>query len=197
MPRKGATLTGVFHPALSDSSHFDIYTVPKVHDHYFTRHTSGVYLFGGKSEDGRVLNDLHMLRGQPSKTNPGVLELIWTKLAPGGVQPSGRYNHCGCLSSTFLVIIGGQNDLRPGAFLNDINVFRVNTWRWDPVRLHLESIPGRVNSSCVSIASKVIIFGGMTCEGFASSSLHELEVDQKKVSEMFEIRRDSALSYLQ
>lgn len=195
--RKGASLTAIYHPSLSDATNFDIYKVPKVHDHLFTKQTSGIYLFGGRSEDGRILNDLHVLRGQRSKTKPGVLELIWTKLIPGGEQPIGRYNHCACLCTTFLIIMGGQNDSYPGTFLNDIIILRVNSWRWDPVRLHNSNIPGRINASCVSISSKLILFGGMTSEGFASTSILELEVDQKKVSEIYGIRRESVLSYLQ
>lgn len=195
--RKGATLTGVFHPSLSESTNFDIYTVPKVHDHFFTKQTSGIYLFGGKSEDGKVLNDLYVLRGQISKKKPGLAELVWTKLVPAGAQPLPRYNHCACICSTFLVVMGGQNDLFSGGFVNDLAVLRVNSWRWDPVRLHSEGIPGRIFSSCVAVGSKVILFGGMTGEGFASSCLMELEMDQKKVSEMFVIRRDSVLSYLE
>jgi N-acetylneuraminic acid mutarotase len=95
------------------------------------------------------------------------------------------------------VIFGGQNDSIPGRILNDLVFLRINSWRWDPVRLHSENISGRVGASCTVLGSKVLIFGGMATTGFASTTIYELEVDQKKLMETFGLRRESVMSYLE
>lgn len=191
LPRKGFTLSAAFHHFVTESFNFDVFSAPKHYDHIFNKQTSGIYLFGGLTEDGVAQNDIYMLKGQYSKSKPGVTELLWSKLSPSGKPPTGRYNHSAVVSNGFLLILGGRNDSIPGIILNDLCILRISCWRWEPVSQYGEIPSARIGSCLASIENQVLLFGGIHLNEFASSTVYKLETDQKRVYELAGFKRYS------
>ena len=189
--RKGCSLSAVFHQNLNESYHFDIFSIPKSRDNIFTKQTSGIYLFGGLSEEGVALNDVYILKGQYSKFKPGVTELVWSKLVPSGRPPIPRFNHSAVVSNGFLIIMGGRNDKIPGLIINELAILQISTWRWEQVAQHGETPTSRTGSSVSNIGNRVLLFGGIHLNEFAPSILCELETDQKRVNEILSLKRGS------
>ena len=189
--RKGCTLSPVFHHSLSESYSFDVYSTPKNHDNIFTKQTSGIYLFGGLSEEGEALNDVYVLKGHYSKVRAGVSELVWSRLVPGGKPPMPRFNHSAVVSNGFLIVMGGRNDRIQGGMVNELAILRVSSWRWEHVAQYGEVPSSRTGSSVANIGNRVLVFGGIHLNEFAPSIIFELETDQKQVNELLGLKRFS------
>ena len=188
-PRKNCTLTSVYNSNILEHFNFDIFSVPKYYDHIYTKQTSGVHLFGGLSNDGVALNDLYILKGQPSKLKPGVVELVWTKIMPNGKEPMARHGHSANLCSGYFIIMGGRNDSISGGIVEELALLRISCWKWEIVNIYGDIPNGRIGASSATLGSKILLLGGMYLSGFASSALYELETDVKRVMELMNSRK--------
>jgi len=142
---------------------------------------SGFYLFGGLDRGGLPCNSLFGLYIQLNK-------IIWTEVNGFGKPPPPRYAHTACSINNLLFIFGGRDDFSHKAgedmSLNDLHVFNVETLMWLKVDTMGTPPAGRWGHCMVSIASKVLIFGGMTLSNFLSSDIYCLETNKEAVEEL-------------
>lgn len=190
--RYSFTMTAVYHPAMFKNYTSEIFNLPVIYDEDFTRKNCGIYIFGGMNDSNKVLNDLYLL--QPikkfSRTDKNLLKII--KVDAIGKTPIARFGHSMALCGKFLVIVGGRNDsLYAGSHqssVSEIAALNITNWRWE-----ILDIVGVVPNSCwgaasVSLGSKLLCFGGMSLNSFASNELWTMETNQDSV-EGFETKK--------
>ena len=182
--RRNCTMTPVYHSAILEHYNFDIFSVPKHHDHIYSKQTSGVYLFGGLDANGVARNDIYIVKGQQNRLKPGVVELAWTKIIPTGKEPIPRHGHSANLVNGYLVIIGGRNDTITGGIVEELAILRISSWRWEIVNVYGDIPNARIGACSASFGNRIMMFGGMYLSGFASSAIYELETDQRRVTEL-------------
>jgi hypothetical protein len=180
--RHSFSMTPVFHSTILKNFLNEIYNVPTLVDEEFTRKNSGIYIFGGMNADGKVLNDLYLV--QPvkkySKTDKNLLKGL--KIEGTGKPPIPRYYHSAALCGKYLVIVGGRNDslfaTSHQSNVNEVAAFNVVNWVWETVE-----VEGEVPMSCWGMASaafgtKLLCFGGMNLNSFATNDLWVMETSQ-------------------
>lgn len=132
-------------------------------------------VFGGdtKLEDGDVLDDTLYLLNTCKDHSMSSVHLLtpiaskqWSRAAPSGTKPAGRYGHTLNILGSKLYIFGGQVE---GFFFNDLVAFDLNTLqvagnRWEMLIQNGGAgqlvPPARTNHTVVSWQDKLYLFGG-------------------------------------
>lgn len=138
----------------------------------------GWYIFGGKTKDEKLTNDLWVLC-------LGKKPLEWKKIEiDKGIRPSPRYflsmNYYE--EGNFLIIHGGRNDEQSDSFaLNDTFIFDLDSLDWTKVELYSQLTNFKILSRCahssVVFSNKLIIFGGMNSNNYLGSALLIVNLD--------------------
>lgn len=89
-----------------------------------------VYIFGGKDQQGRLLNDLYILHTSgPAR---------WEQVTGRGVAPAGRMDHALSAVGTRLFVHGGVVINDPATRASDLHVFDIVTQTWREVDVQKE-----------------------------------------------------------
>eukprot|EP01130_Rhizamoeba_saxonica_P013053 TRINITY_DN5536_c3_g1_i2.p1 TRINITY_DN5536_c3_g1~~TRINITY_DN5536_c3_g1_i2.p1 ORF type:complete len:456 (-),score=109.47 TRINITY_DN5536_c3_g1_i2:227-1594(-) len=112
-------------------------------------------VFGGISEQGQRLNDLHVL---------DLDTLTWDQPVIRGVEPRPRLGHSSAvLNDNVLVIFGGygiNTETNLQEKFNDIVLLQFDTMEWVHPNPHGNIPPPLYAHTAVSYADKLIVFGG-------------------------------------
>lgn len=173
-----SSLTSIYPVHLQHSPGFSIFSRSESDEHPY----NGVYLFGGKGENGEIFNELFILRNKSSGKKTRFRVLYWS-VAEVGQGPIGRYDHSAGFIGKFYIIFSGRNDTLGVAALNDLHLFNVHEQKWQNTVIHGEVPSPRFGAACAVMDSKLIIFGGMSLQGFVSGAIFELETSQKKLND--------------
>lgn len=111
-----------------------------------------VYIFGGYSKNGTLLNDLWYL--DTLGTSAGDFEAKWTRLATQGA-PSPREGHSLTLVDQSLIVFGGSD----GSATNDLHLYDLEKHTWSVAR-PLEPPPARQAHSAARHGRSVVVAGG-------------------------------------
>ncbi|EAR84527.1 kelch motif protein (macronuclear) [Tetrahymena thermophila SB210] len=139
----------------------------------------GIYVFGGRQENGDALNNLRVLQ-------LGRKPLKWIDLEFTGQQPEGRFSHTLSYYKEFnsLILVGGRNEVyysKQGSnIFQDIYMFSLEFSEWIKIDMRGGEYQARCSHSAAIIDTKIIIFGGISHQGICSSDLLVIELDQKK-----------------
>lgn len=121
--------------------------MPRSHHCLAIKGTS-MYIFGGLSEEAKLLCDLHVF---------DLERLAWKALSPTGNGPCGRINHSAHVLGNFFVVFGGYD----GKFrLNDIFFLNLDTGCWTIPLIHGTPPSRRLGHASVVAGDKLVIFGG-------------------------------------
>lgn len=174
-----ASLTSVFPHSIQNSPGFSIFFRIEGDDLPY----NGVYLFGGKGENGEIFDELYLLRNKLSGKKIRYRTLIWSKIE-AGKGPSGRFDHSAGTVGKYFIVFAGRNDSLGGGALNDLHLFNVQEKCWESVEVHGKVPSARFGAACTVLGSKFIVFGGMSLKGFVNATVFELETNPKKVYEL-------------
>jgi hypothetical protein len=124
-------------------------SVPMPRSHHCLAITgSSMYIFGGLSEEAKLLCDLHVF---------DLERLVWKALNPEGTSPCGRINHSAHILGNFFLVFGGYDGkLR----LNDIFFLNLDTGSWTIPLIHGTAPSRRLGHASVVAGDKLVIFGG-------------------------------------
>ncbi|KAL4478030.1 hypothetical protein ABPG72_013469 [Tetrahymena utriculariae] len=138
----------------------------------------GVYFFGGRDEDGNMLNTIRIL-----KVDQNPIGWIFPEIE--GKPPSPRYGHSMNYNQLLnvIVICGGEND---SCYLNDMHILNVEFLTWYKVDIKGQKSINRANHCAVSYDSKLLIFGGLNQEGYVSSQIQMIELDETLSQQMYD-----------
>lgn len=107
-----------------------------------------MYIFGGLSEEAKLLCDLHVF---------DLERFVWRALHPEGTGPCGRINHSAHILGNFFVVFGGYDGkLR----LNDIFFLNLDTGCWTAPLIHGTPPSRRLGHASVVTGDKLVVFGG-------------------------------------
>jgi hypothetical protein len=174
-----STLTSVFSAESKGFNNLSIFVRPEQEDHCYY----GVYLFGGRDDNGRCFNDLFILRNKHFGKVVKFKSLLWNRLGGTGKVPCPRYDHSACVIGKHLIVFSGRNDDNFLPELCDLHVFNVVEGAWVEVNVFGEIPSARFAASSAVLGNRVIIFGGRKLTGFVSMETFELETNQKRVME--------------
>ncbi|KAL4486350.1 hypothetical protein ABPG72_007136 [Tetrahymena utriculariae] len=139
----------------------------------------GIYVFGGRQENGDALNNLRVLQ-------VGRKPLKWIDPEFTGKQPEGRFSHTLSYYKEFnsLLLVGGRNEVyysKQGSnVFQEIYMFSLEFSEWIKIDMRGGDYQARCSHSATIIDTKIIIFGGISHKGICSSDLLVIELDQKK-----------------
>ncbi|KRX10625.1 hypothetical protein PPERSA_05445 [Pseudocohnilembus persalinus] len=116
----------------------------------------GIYIFGGKNENGKANNYLHIIK-------PGQAPYIYDRLVPEGQPPEARYGHSMdyCHSLNSLVIYGGCNEDSSNVYFNDVHILDLQYLLWCKVEVQGPQFSGRAMHCSTLVDDKIFIFGGI------------------------------------
>ncbi|CAD8167232.1 unnamed protein product [Paramecium octaurelia] len=151
-----------------------------------TVNQEGIYIFGGKTQNGEATNDLRVIQF-------GFKPIRIVKLKTKGQVPIARYSHS--LNYFYhlnaLILYGGRNDSKEENILNDLYVLQLMQMNWVLVQQIGGLKNGKFNHCSVSIDSKILIFGGYTKNVYANADIQLIELDQYKVSKMIKENKNN------
>lgn len=165
------TACPIFHPERSKVELYRAAGHPLPYSSYIRE--EGMYVFGGKTENGEITNTLKVLK---------IFEkhLKWVTPLTSGVPPSPRiqhtmnhYQHLNCL-----IVYGGRNDQLSNGYFNDFGILWLEQLCWMQVNCGGEELSGRF-AHCTGIYnSQLCILGGMNYYSYLSSDVELVELDQ-------------------
>mmetsp|Transcript_3978 Transcript_3978/g.11502 ORF Transcript_3978/g.11502 Transcript_3978/m.11502 type:complete len:812 (+) Transcript_3978:116-2551(+) len=120
-----------------------------------------LFVFGGYSGQGSLLNDLWMLRaveGARKSHTRGVFEASWVKLPAFGNVPSPRSGHSLTLYGRKLLLFGGV--LESGKVSNELFVYDLDSQTWVPFALDGVSPAPRQGHAALRHGSEIAVVGG-------------------------------------
>jgi len=137
----------------------------------------GLYIFGGKTSEGELSNDLWVLI-------LGQKPVYWEKVKTNGTPPSPRYCHTMDYyeKSNFLIIHGGRNDyLSSNSALDDTYILDLHNLGWVKIKLY-SNIPNfkvfsRYGHKSILFSNKLIILGGVNNNNYVGSCLFIVNLD--------------------
>ena len=137
----------------------------------------GLYIFGGKTSEGILSNDLWVLI-------LGQKPVYWEKVKTNGTSPSPRYCHTMDFyeKSNFLIIHGGRNDyLSSNSALDDTFILDLQNLGWVKIKLY-SNIPNfkvfsRYGHKSILFSNKLIILGGVNNNNYVGSCLFIVNLD--------------------
>ena len=173
----GHTSTLVFPSDIRNSPRLNVYKLPddKLQRRYMNRiKEKGIYLFGGKSNDDVLSNEVYVI-----KLGRKPVEI--TKLALKGKPPSPRYFHTVNFfeEGNILIVYGGRNDMSEDYALGDMFILDLGKLEWIEAKLytdHNKNILGRCGHSSLISNRKLIIFGGMNNNNYLGSTLFFIDI---------------------
>ena len=130
---------------------------PRLKGHKMVLIESGLLIFGGKSSDDFLSNQLWHYNFTSG---------LWTvKADQSRVQPTPVWLHCAVVISDYLYVFGGS--AAGGRFVSDI--FRINTLslsQWEEVAVKAgKTLDVRLTGhSCVEFSQSLLVFGGLTTD---------------------------------
>jgi hypothetical protein len=115
-------------------------------------------VFGGLSQEGKRLNDIHVL---------DLTTLTWSQLEVRGTLPSPRLGHsCVMLGSKVMIVFGGYGGPEGHTKYNEINLLHFDTMMWtQPIIQGRHPPPMYAHRALAVGAEKMIVFGGDTGSG--------------------------------
>lgn len=191
--RHSFTMTSVYHPSISKFTS-EIYNIPGIYDEEFTKKNTGIYIFGGMNAEGKVFNDLYLIQviKKVSRTDKNLLKI--QKIDAIGKAPLARYAHSAGLCGKYLVIVGGRNDTLYSNFhqssINEIAALNITSCRWEIVETVGSLPPGFWGMASSSLGTKLLCFGGMNLNSFASNDLWVIETNQDPITKTIDKRRN-------
>ncbi len=134
----------------------------------------GIYMFGGKSNDNILNNDIYLV-----KVGRRPLEI--QKLDTSGKPPAPRYFHTSNFyePGNYMIIYGGRNDAHEDFAFSDIFILELNKLEWIEVSVYSDDkifVYPRCGHSSVIFSNKLIVFGGMNNNTYIGSSLFFVEL---------------------
>lgn len=147
----------------------------------------GVYLFGGLTASGQVLNTLYILQ---TAQRP----LQWTKPVVSGSLPSPRFQHSLCLCAEWncLVLFGGRNNTSAAGGYScfcDVHMLDLVTLTWTELNCEGNVPIARCAHAGVVIGLQLVIFGGVDGGKYCNGDTFVLELDQKVAFECIRERQ--------
>ena len=143
----------------------------------------GLYVFGGKDECGAVLNTLRILKVGQKPLKWIVPETIGQPPAPRIQHTMSHYEGLNCI-----IIYGGRNDHT--GFLGDIAVLYLENLSWMGVSIQGNPSTLRFSHGAAVVGTKLCVFGGLNFQGYVSSDVEVLELDQANVVERIKDKND-------
>ncbi len=144
----------------------------------------GVYLFGGKTGTGEITNKLKII-----KLGMKPLKIITANTI--GTKPFPRFGHSMNYfeEQNIILIYGGKNDKLIGKnmIFGDMFALNLENLNWSEVKLHGirdQNLLAKAFHSCCLVDSKMIIFGGITENGYVNTSLYIIELDDIKARKL-------------
>ncbi|CAD8174604.1 unnamed protein product [Paramecium octaurelia] len=139
----------------------------------------GIYVFGGRMQNGEATNDLRVIQF-------GFKPIRIIKLKTKGQVPVARYSHSlnYYYNLNALIVYGGRNDSKEENILNDLYVLQLMQMNWVLVQQIGGFKYGKFSHCSISIDSKILIFGGYTQNVYANADIQLIELDQHKVTKM-------------
>ncbi|KAL4432921.1 hypothetical protein ABPG74_014435 [Tetrahymena malaccensis] len=174
----GHTCCPVFYTTRLNKISLFKYIDPKIPKWMAQIPHEGVYFFGGRDDEGNILNTVRIL-----KVDQNPIGWIFPELE--GKPPSPRYGHSMNYNQllNIIVIYGGQND---NCYLNDMHILNVEFFMWYKVEIKGQKSINRANHCAVSYDSKLLIFGGLNQEGYVSSQIQMIELDETLSQQMYD-----------
>lgn len=150
----------------------------------------GIYAFGGKDQEGKILNTLKFLPVSSKRPQ-------WRYPVVKGTPPQARYNHSVLFYEPLgiLVVYGGKNDTLYGTSqevcLNDIRIFNIEQMAWSPVSSY-GNVPevGRYLHGAATFGTKMFIFGGVGSQHFVDDEVKCVELNQAEANKLVKIHCD-------
>jgi len=149
---------------------------------FFKVPEEGLYVFGGKDGQGKVLNTIKIF-------NMDAKSPQWRYPTVKGVPPTPRYNHSTLFYAPLglLVVYGGKNDHLYGSTnnicLNDIRIFNLEHFAWASTSSHGDtSRVGRCLHAVAAHGSKMLIFGGVEFCQYANDEVVTIELSKHSLS---------------
>ena len=178
----GHSSTLVFPSDVRSNPKMTIYKVPeeKFQRKYQGRiREKGIYLFGGKSSDNVLSNDIYVV-----KLGRKPLDIF--KLAVKGKPPCPRYFHTTNFyeEGNSLIVYGGRNDDHNEYALGDIFLFELASLEWIEVSIYSNiniTLYARCGHSSLIVNNKLIVFGGMNNNNYLGSSLLFMELGKVEI----------------
>lgn len=138
----------------------------------------GLYVFGGKSADGMILNTLKILLTYQKPYR-------WYYPGVKGALPAARFKHTMVHYPALgiLIVYGGRNDNlyeTQGTFcLKDIRVLSLELMSWCPAVNYGDgpTIP-RCSHAATIFGNQMMIFGGVSDSEYADSAMIVLELSK-------------------
>ena len=143
----------------------------------------GVYIFGGKSNDNIINNEVYLVR-----IGKKPLEIV--KLDTNGKPPVPRYFHTANFyeAGNFLIVYGGRNDNNEDYAFSDIFILELNKLQWiEVITYSIEKINvfSRCGHSSIIFNNKLIVFGGLNSNNYIGSSLFFVDLGKSILSNRY------------
>ena len=171
------TACEVFHP---DRKKFELFKNPEQPNAANPLiKEEGIYVFGGKTEDGVAVNTLKVLKVFGKR-------LKWVTLQTTGQAPLPRFQHTMDYFAKMncLIIYGGRNDHVPNGCLKDFGILWLEHLCWMQVSCLGQEIKGRF-SHCAGIYDwQLCILGGMNYNTYLNPDIESIELDQSVVNRL-------------
>ena len=173
----GHTATLVLPIDIRSNSKLNIYRIPedKIQRRNLNRiKEKGIYIFGGKSNENILSNDLYII-----KIGKKPLEI--SKLEVSGAPPCPRYLHTINYyeEGNFLILFGGRDDINEDYAKDDIFILELSKLEWIEVKVYFDSnvnLFPRCSHCSIIVGNKFIVFGGMNNNNYIGSSLFFVEL---------------------
>mmetsp|Transcript_9816 Transcript_9816/g.19335 ORF Transcript_9816/g.19335 Transcript_9816/m.19335 type:complete len:249 (-) Transcript_9816:1170-1916(-) len=192
------TMTAVYPITVRTQSNFDIFHIPYSQDEFINHKNSGIYMFGGIDRNGKVKNDVYVLRIKRFKGHADGL-FRWTLLSPVGQAPIARYAHTATLVTKYLIVIGGRSNTLTkygGYDVTEVAALNIENCRWEIVKVNGHYPGGRWGAVCCCLGSSVLYYGGMRLERYSKSKMFIMETDTYNVGILI-AREAEAISHQQ
>ncbi|CAD8070637.1 unnamed protein product [Paramecium primaurelia] len=174
-----AVSASLFNGEVKMENPYFSYECNKKKGKYPTVTQEGIYVFGGRMQNGEATNDLRVIQF-------GFKPIRIIKLKTKGQVPIARYSHSlnYYYNLNALIVYGGRNDSKQDNILNDLYVLQLMQMNWVLVQQIGGFKYGKFSHCSVSIDSKILIFGGYTQNVYANADIQLIELDQNKVTKM-------------
>jgi len=140
----------------------------------------GFYVFGGKDDDGTILDSLKVLKVSGNSCE-------WKYPITKGPYPPARYGHAMVFNeaSNILIIHGGRNDnlyqMNRDICLNDFRILNLLEMKWSVAASYGDLCPsGRWQHSMTMYRSAIVIFGGLGFNTYLSPEMKFIETGNEK-----------------
>mmetsp|Transcript_82843 Transcript_82843/g.258683 ORF Transcript_82843/g.258683 Transcript_82843/m.258683 type:complete len:618 (-) Transcript_82843:112-1965(-) len=131
-----------------------------------------IYIFGGYGADGRVLNDMWILKVSGAALSDMTQPVAWAKQAPTGTVPEAREGHSLTLVDRKLVLFGGYASC--GKVMNDLHLYDVDAQHWTSLQVAGAAPLPRQAHSAVRHGRDVVVAGGCNIGDSQPTCFHDV-----------------------